>query len=100
MRYHLGIGVGADAGLAGERLARKPRLQIAELALGAPPHEIAAFQRGDTCGIVAAIFEPLERVDQQWRNRLTPENAHDSAHPTDRSPLILQDQYPARVYRS
>src|SRR5579872_503102 len=53
-----------DADRAGKRLAREPVLQILELALGAPPHELAVLQRGDAGGIVAAIFEALERIDQ------------------------------------
>jgi Transposase IS116/IS110/IS902 family len=42
--------------------------------------KLSAFQRGNASGVVAPIFEPLERVDKQARDRLTPENAYNSAH--------------------
>src|SRR5262249_45558460 len=70
----------ADADGAGERLTREAGFEIAQLALGPPADELPAFQRGDTGGIVAPVFEPLERIDKQARDRLTPENANNSAH--------------------
>src|SRR5262245_6334341 len=73
----------ADADRARERLACQPRLKIAQLAFGAPAGKLPAFQRGDAGGIVASIFEPLERVDQRGRDRLTPEYAHNSAHASE-----------------
>src|SRR4029453_9246799 len=63
--------------------ACEPRLEIAQLAFGAPASKLPAFQRGDAGGIVASVFEPLERVDQRGRDRLTPEYAHNSAHASD-----------------
>src|ERR1700758_3968603 len=70
----------ADADRAGERLALQPGLEILELALGAPPRECAVFQRRNARGIVAAIFEALERIDQMRRRRLTADDSDDSAH--------------------
>ena len=70
----------ADADRAGERLAREPRLEIAQLAFGALAGQLPVFQRGDAGGIIASVFEPLKRVDQRRRDRLTPENAYNSAH--------------------
>ena len=67
-----------------ERLARSLRFEVAQLAFGAPARELAAFQRGDAGGIIAAIFEPLERIDQRAGDRLAPENAHNSAHASER----------------
>ena len=58
----------------------EPRFEIAQLALGAPARQLAMLQRGHPRGIVAAVFKPLERIDEQRRNRLTPENADNSAH--------------------
>ena len=69
----------ADAGEASERLACEPHLEIAQLALGAPARQCAAFQRRDACGVVAAIFQPLERVDELARYRFTAENADNPA---------------------
>jgi hypothetical protein len=70
----------ADADRATERLAREPPLEIAQLAFGAPAGELSVLQRGDAGGIIASVFEPLERIDQRRRDRLTPENTHNSAH--------------------
>ena len=56
------------------------RLEIAQLALGAPAGELAALQRGHAGGIIAAVFQPLERIDERARDRLTSENAHNAAH--------------------
>ena len=85
MRVDLGrLAVGgpagvADADRAGERLAGEPLLQVLELALGAPARQRAALQRRDAGGVVAAIFQALERIDELARDRLTPENSNDPA---------------------
>ena len=70
----------ADADGARQRLARKPLLQVLELALGAPPRQHAVLERGDARGIVAAIFEALERIDQLRRGRLTADDSDNAAH--------------------
>ena len=54
--------------------------QILQLALGAPARQVAAFQRRDAGGIVAAIFEALERLDHFLGDRLAPEYPDDPAH--------------------
>jgi len=56
------------------------RFEIPELAFGAAPIEMIAFQRGDARGIVTAIFQPLERIDQLLRDRTTSQNADNAAH--------------------
>jgi hypothetical protein len=71
----------ADTDRAVERLARQPCLEIPELALGAPPRQLAALERGDARGIVAAIFEALERLDELRRRRLTADDPDNPAHP-------------------
>src|SRR5262249_11032174 len=70
----------ADADGAAERLAAQPGLQIAELAFGAAAREVPTFERRHAGGVVAAVLEPLERIDQMPRDRLTPEYADDPAH--------------------
>jgi hypothetical protein len=70
----------ADADRAGERIARQSGFEIAQLALGTSARKLPTFERGDAGGVVAAIFEPLERIDKQARDRFTAENAYDSAH--------------------
>ncbi len=88
MRVRVGLGrlaVGrpagmADAGLAHERRILEARLEIAQFAFGAPPVERAVRHRGDAGGIVAAIFEPLQRVDQLLRNRSPAKDSDDATH--------------------
>jgi hypothetical protein len=52
----------ADADGPRERLTREPGFEIPQLALGSPAVEPSAFQSSDAGGIIAPIFEPLERV--------------------------------------
>ena len=66
--------------MAGERLGLQSRFEIFEFAFGAAALEMVAFQRGDACGIVAAIFKALERIHQLFRDRTAPENADNAAH--------------------
>ena len=63
-----------------ERLAVQPRLEIAQLAFGAAARQRAVLERGDAGRIVAAIFEPLQRVDELPRHRLAAENPDNAAH--------------------
>jgi hypothetical protein len=99
MRMRVALGGAAVRGPAGmpdadhafERLARKPRFEVAQLALGAPARELAPLQRGHSRGVVAAIFEPLEGVDQQGCNRLTSQNAYNAAHSSNSSPKTLHE---------
>ena len=66
MRVVLGrLAVGRPAGvpdpdMALERFGIEPLFEVFQLALGAAAREVIAFQRGDACGIIAAIFKPLE----------------------------------------
>src|SRR5262249_6728398 len=69
-----------DADGAGQRLAREPGFEGAQLNLGPPAGEAAGLPRGNAGGVVATVFEPLERIDKQARDLLAPENAYNSAH--------------------
>jgi hypothetical protein len=67
----------------------------AQLALGTPAGKLSGLQGGDAGRVVAAVFEPLERVDERARDRLTSENAHNSAHASGRLLcLIARGSYP------
>jgi hypothetical protein len=70
----------ADADGTGERIACEPRFEVAQLALGTPAGELTVFQGGDAGRIVSSVFEPLEGMEERARDRLTSENAHNSAH--------------------
>jgi hypothetical protein len=69
-----------DARFAAERLGRQPLLKRGELALGPPPLKARAVERGDARRIIAAIFEPLQPLDEPGRDQLRAENSHDPAH--------------------
>jgi len=71
----------SDADRAFERLALKPALEIFKLAFGAPPRELAVFERCHARGIIAAIFGARERIDQLRRCYLTVDDSDNSAHP-------------------
>ncbi len=70
----------AEARAALQGMVGKPQLQVLELALGAAPIEMAVLDGGNARGVVAAILEPAQRVDDLARHRLLPENADDATH--------------------
>ncbi len=86
MRVRLGRGAVrrpagvADAGRAGERLSLQPCFEVAELAAGAAAHQLPLLERGDAGGIVAAIFQPFQRIHDQRSDRLASENSDNPAH--------------------
>src|ERR1700730_5307759 len=63
-----------------ERLAFQPALEVLQLSLGAPARELAAFERSNARGIIAAIFEALERIDELRRRRLAANDPDNSTH--------------------
>src|SRR4029077_5369268 len=69
-----------DAGVSCQRRGFQSRLEIFELAFGTAALEMVAFQRGDTGGIVTAIFKAFERIHNLIRDRTAPENADNAAH--------------------
>jgi hypothetical protein len=93
VRMRVGLVGAAVSGLAGmpdpnrasKWLTNKQRFEVSELTLGAPSPNMAVDQRGDTRGIIAAIFEALERFDEHWGYRLVADDADDPTHLT--SPL-------------
>ena len=81
----VGPAVGRPAGMAdpdgaGERTIVEPLLEILQLSFGPPAREASALQRRDPSGIVAAIFEALERIDDLACDRLAAQNSDDPAH--------------------
>ena len=57
------------------------RFESGEFALGAPAPERAMIQGGDAGGVIAAVFEALERLDQMAGDRLASDDSDDPAHP-------------------
>ena len=70
----------ADADGAGQRLDAEPRLEIHQLAFGAAALDVAVVQGGDAGRVVAAIFQPLQRLDQQGRDGRFADDSDDAAH--------------------
>ena len=46
------------------------------------------IERGDAGGVIAAVFEALERIDQMAGDRLAPDNSDDAAHPSGWPPTL------------
>ena len=85
----------ADADRPAKRRRGKLRLQVLELALRAPPLQPAVLERRHAGGIVAAIFEPLQRIDNRAGDRPSPENPDNSTHgksPVRRCALSRHDK--------
>ena len=94
VRLAVGCPAGmADAGGAGERVLLEPALQVLELALGAPPGQVPRFQRGNAGRVIAAIFQPLERVDQLTGDRLMAEDSNNAAHYRLAPPQLPQPRH-------
>jgi hypothetical protein len=66
--------------MSGQRLRPEACFQIAEFAFGATACEPAAFQGRDAGGIVTAVFEALQRIDQLICDRTAPQNSDNAAH--------------------
>ena len=54
--------------------------QVAQLALGAAAVDVAVHQRGDAGAVIAAIFQPPQRLQQQRRRGTRADDADDAAH--------------------
>ena len=66
--------------MAGQRRRGELALQIVELALGAAALEPAVVDRAEAGRIIAAIFEPLEPVEQPLRDVAGSDDPDNSAH--------------------
>ena len=66
------------SGSLASRVSRLRSLPSARRRVSAPCSE-----RRDAGGIIAAVFEALERIDQLRRDRLTAENSDNPAHAVD-----------------
>src|SRR5262249_57322284 len=56
-----------DADGAGQRLAREPGFEGAQLTLGPPADRPSALPRGNARGGAAPVFQPPGRLDKQSR---------------------------------
>lgn len=69
-----------DAGLAGQRMRGEFIRQVDELTRCPPPLDRAVEIGGDARRIIAAIFEPLQPVEQPLGDVGRAENAYDTTH--------------------
>ena len=60
--------------------------RFSQLAFGAPPRQHAVLERGDAGRIIAAVFEALERVDKERRDRFAADDPDNAAHRSGSSP--------------
>jgi hypothetical protein len=70
----------ADADGAGQRRLNQLQLQVDELALRPPPLQPPRFQGGDAGRIVAAVFQPLQRVHHLAGDRVLAQDPDNAAH--------------------
>ena len=70
----------ANADRSAKRRCGKFRLQVFQLALGAPSLNTAALERRNAGEIVAAVFEPLQRIDDRTGDGPAPQNSDNSTH--------------------
>ncbi|MNE37016.1 hypothetical protein D3C80_1308540 [compost metagenome] len=80
-----GGAVGGPAGVAdadgpGQGFGGQDGLQFADLALGAAALDAAVDDGGDAGGIIAAVFQPLQAVDQTGNDGACARDADDAAH--------------------
>ena len=91
MRRPTGV---ADADRAAQRRRGKFRLEVLEFALGAPPLQPAVLERRQAGGIVAAVFESLQRIDNRARDWPRPEDSDNPTHPKIPCPKSIRPAKP------
>src|SRR5712671_2040845 len=69
-----------DAGESRQRLVVEQFHELVELARAAAAIDATAVQRSDARGIIAAIFQTLERIHDQGRHVARSGNADDATH--------------------
>jgi hypothetical protein len=70
----------ADADRAAQRIGAELVFEIAEFAFGAATPNRAILERGDAGTVIAAIFEPLQRLDHTVRDRRNSDDPDNAAH--------------------
>jgi len=73
-----------DADMAGGRIMAEHFGQIAQLAFGAPPHQLAIVHGADPSRVITAIFHPPQAIDQIIDNVAPGENSNDTTHAAKR----------------
>ena len=66
--------------IAGRGFARQHLHEVGQLALCAAADQRSFIERADPGTVIAAVFHPLEAVDQTVRNRLATHDSDNAAH--------------------
>ena len=69
-----------DANIAGQRIGGQFAREVDQLARRAAPIDHPVMDGGDPGGVIAAIFEPLQPVEQPVGHVRGAKNAYDAAH--------------------
>ena len=70
----------AESGQAPQRLVVQARFEVAQLALGPPPLEVAVLDGRDAGRIITPVLEPAQRLDDVTGDRLLAQNSNDATH--------------------
>ena len=70
----------ADAGVAADRVLDQEVGERDQLADGAAAGELAVVHRGDAGAVVAAVLQPLQRLEDQRGDLVAAEDRDDAAH--------------------
>ena len=81
----------AHARQAVEGLLAQDLLQRTDLSAGPPPADLAALHHGHAGGVIAAVFEPPQGLDQAFLDGRLADDADDAAHG-----LVLSSGVPSR----
>ncbi len=76
-----------NADAAVQRLRLQLPREVVELALRPPADKLAIVDRANTSGIVSAIFEALQPVEQPLSDVRFPDNSYNPAHTLTRQPF-------------
>ena len=70
----------ADPDGAGQTALLQRRGQVAQLALGAAALDVAVHQGGDAGAVIAAIFQPPQRIQDDGRGGTAADNPNNATH--------------------
>src|SRR6185312_15050652 len=87
----------ADAGAPGERMLRQGFGQLRQFARRAAALDMPAGQRGDARGVIAAIFQAAQRLEDKRGRVVASRDADDSAHGSNLYTLSSFDKLRMRI---
>src|SRR5690606_20849356 len=70
----------SNTNCARKRLRSKAFFKVDQLAFSAPTRQLSILQSGNTCGIIATIFQPFQGIYQKRCNVIFTDDANNSTH--------------------